>query len=406
MVLRTMNVSDIIATVGLVVSVVGIPLAFFLARRTRQRPELRYAIDFDMILRKDSNLFDRGLYMTLGNHRIDSISRSRFALWNHRGDTIEQTDILKDDPLRVQLEKGDEALQARVLGMSREQVAVTTAIDASNPSSVLIDFRFLDGTDGAIIEIIHRGPSKPTILGTLKGADMRNVGPRVIGSNVLDAKHKSRARRWVSYVVNKRNASLIAAMVTLLVTFFIILLTNNLGESNHLINVHAYKLNTINGQVAFAQAVSNTKAYNASTDSVLSKILLIGFICVLILGAVTIFLNANKRKLPWNLTAYRVSIDAHDKDGGTFNEREGARPSEASIANGPDLAKDATSGNAENVLEIPSLTPGDKVVHEHYGPGVVQSVQGAPEDAEAIVDFDSPIGRKHLVLRYAPLKKG
>lgn len=45
---------------------------------------------------------------------------------------------------------------------------------------------------------------------------------------------------------------------------------------------------------------------------------------------------------------------------------------------------------------------GDKVVHTSYGDGVVRSLSGNGEDAEATVDFDA-VGRKQLLLAYAPL---
>ena len=45
---------------------------------------------------------------------------------------------------------------------------------------------------------------------------------------------------------------------------------------------------------------------------------------------------------------------------------------------------------------------GDRVVHTSYGDGVVRSLTGSGEDAEATVDFDS-VGRKQLLLTYAPL---
>jgi hypothetical protein len=49
------------------------------------------------------------------------------------------------------------------------------------------------------------------------------------------------------------------------------------------------------------------------------------------------------------------------------------------------------------------LVPGDRVVHDAYGLGVVLAVEGSPDDPEAKIDFGGGIGVKHLVLRYAPI---
>jgi hypothetical protein len=75
-----MNLADILGASVLAVSILAIPVTFILGRRTRQRPEVRFVLDFDAILKADNNLFDRGLFMMLGTRRIDSISRSRIAV--------------------------------------------------------------------------------------------------------------------------------------------------------------------------------------------------------------------------------------------------------------------------------------------------------------------------------------
>jgi DNA helicase-2/ATP-dependent DNA helicase PcrA len=54
---------------------------------------------------------------------------------------------------------------------------------------------------------------------------------------------------------------------------------------------------------------------------------------------------------------------------------------------------------------VPSLSPGDMVTHDTYGLGTVVSLQGAPDDPEAKIDFGGEYGVKHLVLRYAPIEK-
>jgi len=324
-----MDVSDIIATVGLAVSVLGIPITFILARRTRQRPELRYALDYDVILSPDSNLFDRGLYMTLGNHRIDSISRTRAALWNHRGDTIHSTDKLDSDPLRIQLGRNDEALQARVLSMSRRQVEVAAIIRPDKPSSVQVDFSFLDAGDGAIVEIIHRGPSKPEVLGTLQGADIRDAGSADLGADILKAAaQKSRLRRLLTYT--PRYVVIPTLFIMFTVAYVVVTMIDNVKfQPSHLIGLTRYDLHTIHGQVAFARAVANTKAYVGSylaAQNILHTLIPIIFalaFCGFSVFAWIIF----KRKVPWNIISCRIS-DEQDNDQyrGSIEERGNRQP--------------------------------------------------------------------------------
>ncbi len=54
--------------------------------------------------------------------------------------------------------------------------------------------------------------------------------------------------------------------------------------------------------------------------------------------------------------------------------------------------------------DIPSLEPGDRVVHDSFGMGTVVTVEGAGDKAVASIDFGSQ-GVKRLLLRYAPVQK-
>ena len=51
-----------------------------------------------------------------------------------------------------------------------------------------------------------------------------------------------------------------------------------------------------------------------------------------------------------------------------------------------------------------AVQPGDTVVHDKWGEGVVVSVSGSGADAQARVSFTS-VGEKQLILSYAPLKR-
>jgi DNA helicase-2/ATP-dependent DNA helicase PcrA len=51
-----------------------------------------------------------------------------------------------------------------------------------------------------------------------------------------------------------------------------------------------------------------------------------------------------------------------------------------------------------------SIAAGDTVIHERWGEGVVLTVNGMGEDAEATITF-SDVGDKRVLLAYAPLKK-
>jgi DNA helicase II / ATP-dependent DNA helicase PcrA len=53
---------------------------------------------------------------------------------------------------------------------------------------------------------------------------------------------------------------------------------------------------------------------------------------------------------------------------------------------------------------VPSLAPGDRVLHDSFGMGSVVAVEGVADKAVASIDFGSQ-GVKRLLLRYAPVEK-
>jgi len=54
--------------------------------------------------------------------------------------------------------------------------------------------------------------------------------------------------------------------------------------------------------------------------------------------------------------------------------------------------------------DVPSVAEGDTVLHERWGEGVVLTVRGRGDDAEATIAF-SVAGEERLLLSYAPLTR-
>jgi len=71
-------------------------------------------------------------------------------------------------------------------------------------------------------------------------------------------------------------------------------------------------------------------------------------------------------------------------------------------ANGRRGARKVSSPASHTPLDV---GPGDTVVHEKWGEGVVLSVAGSGGDAQARIAFED-VGEKQLILAYAPLKPG
>src|SRR3954447_19769777 len=67
-------------------------------------------------------------------------------------------------------------------------------------------------------------------------------------------------------------------------------------------------------------------------------------------------------------------------------------------------ARPDAAAKSKPARAVPSLSPGDRVVHDTFGLGTVVTVEGVAEKAVASIDFGSE-GVKRLLLRYAPVEK-
>jgi DNA helicase-2/ATP-dependent DNA helicase PcrA len=79
------------------------------------------------------------------------------------------------------------------------------------------------------------------------------------------------------------------------------------------------------------------------------------------------------------------------------------RPGMGYLASTP-LTPRPAGQRASSGAEDLGLVAGEKVVHDHWGPGVVISATGEGSRAQATVDFDS-VGKKNLLLSATPLRR-
>jgi DNA helicase-2/ATP-dependent DNA helicase PcrA len=67
-------------------------------------------------------------------------------------------------------------------------------------------------------------------------------------------------------------------------------------------------------------------------------------------------------------------------------------------------AYESGSGGPHSGVDASQISPGDRVLHNKWGAGVVLDITGTGDRAEATVQFDE-LGQKRLLLAWAPLKK-
>jgi hypothetical protein len=251
-----MDINVAFEVAGSVLALVAILAAYFFGRRGKQRPDLRFVMDFDLLL----DLRDHALRLRFEDSSISQVSRTFLALWNRRGDTIRHRDVVSGDPVRLQLEDGDTPLQARVVFRSRPQIALAPRIIGN---AVAVDFDFLDSGDGGVIEVLHRGVGCPRMLGTVRGSQLKGrMDGRLAPADIRWMSARSWSARVRSYVASIGAARLVSlGMMMLLTGVFtmtgVVALVLGLRAEPRLVFSAHYHLTTLSGQNQFAQAVTN-----------------------------------------------------------------------------------------------------------------------------------------------------
>jgi hypothetical protein len=248
---------EVLTIGGFVVGLLGlasIPVSVALARRSRQTPDLRVARDFDEVVPKGDWLLRGGLLITFEDKALERVSRTYFAIWNHRGDTVRGSEVLAADPLRVEVGEGDEVLQARVVASSRTQLGMDV-----QPSgrTATVTFDFMDGGDGAVIEVLHYGDTPANLVGTIPGA--RITRPRRANLSP-EGRRRIRTGQWRALSPLDRFFTLamgITITLGFLVTAFGVVATTIAGRREpELADVSVFDLETTSGQAEFAREVT------------------------------------------------------------------------------------------------------------------------------------------------------
>lgn len=103
------------------------------------------------------------------------------------------------------------------------------------------------------------------------------------------------------------------------------------------------------------------------------------------------------RLLDWRRTGAALSSWSSTSATRSYQTRSRMASSSSSPSFGSGAAR-------VNQRAVPSLSPGDRVLHTTFGMGTVVATSGAGDDAKADVDFGSA-GLKRMALKYAPMEK-
>lgn len=261
----------VLTVIGLALSVIALPVTYFLGRRTRQLPLVYSVSDFAVLMSPRDRLADDDLDLTLGGRTISTISRTYIAVWNARGDTIRNTDILETDPLRIVVGEGDDILRSRIISTSRVQCGASLQESLLDSRTLEVTFDFLDPKDGMVIEVLHHGEASAELVGTLRGATIKDRGEDALNPRVLEV--ASTGSAWAMYFHRSgrhgrrfpRLSAVTPPLVQLLLLGYLLYVFFRwIFVEAELVPYRDFAMDTLEGQQRFLAAAENAGVHSAS----------------------------------------------------------------------------------------------------------------------------------------------
>jgi len=156
---------SIVGIAGLTFAVVG--LLSYRAARIGARPV--YFQRVRRLIGKKEHELPEEVEIIFNGQSVPRLTSTQCFFWNAGKSPISGADIVPGDPLRLELDEGDEIVKARVVRTTR---SVNNIQVDSPPKShrALVTFDFLDPGDGVVLELLHTSALKfPKVAGTIKG---------------------------------------------------------------------------------------------------------------------------------------------------------------------------------------------------------------------------------------------
>lgn len=163
--------------VGTVVGLAGILLAIVFYLRSKRKARLAFQHDHVMLVGGRGAAFPGEVEIRFSGMIVPRITASKFVIWNCGNRTIDGSDVVAGDPLRLELPEASRILKHKILRQTRRVNG--WKVDQPAPNRLNLAFDFLDPGDGISVEVIHsEAGNKLDCKGTIKGmpAGMRNYG--------------------------------------------------------------------------------------------------------------------------------------------------------------------------------------------------------------------------------------
>jgi hypothetical protein len=157
--------------IGLITFFIGTIVSYYFYRKSQTIAKPAYQTDFIRIIDLDNKIDLDSIEIKYRGNKVCRLTKSYLIFWNDGTKTIDGKDIVEKERLRIVFNSDDgEILYAKVIKVTREVNDFKIEINNIKRNEAIINFDYLDPSDGAVIEILHTfKKSKMKVEGVIKG---------------------------------------------------------------------------------------------------------------------------------------------------------------------------------------------------------------------------------------------
>jgi hypothetical protein len=168
--MQNISFDRFLAVAGFVLAIVSLVAAFIFYKKSLKTKEPIYIVSNFRLIQNNVPQMN-GLKISYKDQIIENLSVSNIVFWNKGTETIDNQDIIKQDPLRIECSENNHILEATVIRSNKLANQLSLEVRDSGKAAY-VTFEYLDKNNGGIFQIIHTGISSNDIFfkGELKGA--------------------------------------------------------------------------------------------------------------------------------------------------------------------------------------------------------------------------------------------
>jgi len=156
--------------IGVFIGGIGVVAGYIFYRASRIGPRPLYQFRALRLIGKQEQALPEEVEILFRGRSVPRLTKTQVILWNSGNVMLDGKNIVVDDPLRLELNKGAQVLKLHVLKVTRTSNKFKARINPNSPNELICSFDYLDPGDEAAIELLHTDQKRyPKVQGTIRG---------------------------------------------------------------------------------------------------------------------------------------------------------------------------------------------------------------------------------------------